>query len=254
MQLHLASRSEVLQGHVSQPVPQEASASDSDICSECSTSDSDIPDEKEAGNATSPAACGTNGQSDSCARRQPTLVQHAAAATIQRRFRQQLHTRRQDCNRDMQPCPGWKTWSTSGPVKFIAEASAQQQHQAASRIQAWWRRQSTITRVQMAAPSTPPCSNMQASSASKHSSRPDSASSSSQTGRHARHTNDCQVHLYSRTPWPMARKECVALELQVCYRLDRSRTPASVQHKLLLKCVFRQAGCCRIEYKHLGRG
>lgn len=222
MQSHFSSFSKVLQGRVPQPVQQEVSASDSDICSECSTSDSDIPDETEAGNATSAAACATTAQSESCARRQPTLVQHAAAATIQRRFRQQLHTRRQDCNRDMQPCPGQNNWSTSGPIKVTAEAPPQQQHEAASCIQAWWRRQSTITRVQMAAPSTPPCSNMQATCTSKHSSRPDSASSSSQTGGHARHTNDYQVHLYSRAPSPLACKACVAFELQVCHRLDRS--------------------------------
>ena len=32
---------------------------------------------------------------------------------------------------------------------------------------------------------------------------------------------------------PLHAKECLAFELQVCYRLDRSRTSASVQNKLL---------------------
>lgn len=229
---------------------QEASASDSDICSECSTSDSDIPDEKEAGNAKSAAACETNVQSDSSARRQPTLVQHAAAATIQRRFRQQLRTRQQDCNRNMQPCSGQNSWSTSSPVKVIAEAPTQQQHEAASCIQAWWRRQSTITRVQMAAPSTPPCSNMQISFTSKHSSRPDSASSSSQTGGHGiahlLFPRSLVVEGAMADGMQTERRMCITSLLQAGQVLNVGFSTK----QLLLECDFRQAGCCRIQCKH----
>lgn len=170
---------------------QEASASDSDICSECSTSDSDILDNQEAATSKSAAANGKPAHGDSSARRQPTLVQHAAAGTIQRRFRQQLHTKRQNCYRNMQPCPDRNQCATISTVNTLAEAHGQQHHEAASCIQAWWRCQCTIRTVQMTAPPTPPCSNMQTGCNSMHSSRPESASSISQSGGHC--TTDCRV-------------------------------------------------------------
>ena len=197
--MRLASCSDLSQGYVPQPVQQEASASDSDICSECSTSASDILDNQEAATSKSAAANGTAAHGDSFARRQPTLVQHAAAATIQRRFRQQLHNKRQNCDRNMQPCPDRSQCSTNSTVSTLAEGHGQQHHEAASCIQAWWRRQCTIRTLQMAAPPTPPCSNKQTGCNSMHSSRPESASSSSQSGGHC--TIDCRIqpHLKLRT-------------------------------------------------------
>lgn len=182
--LYSDSRSNKSQDRVSQPVQQETSPSDSDICSECSTSDSDIPDEEQAGNSTSAPADAITAHNDSCARRQPTLVQHAAAATIQRRFRQHMHSTRPDCMRNMQCFQDQVTSSVSHRTEFVLEAdSVTQQHEAASYIQAWWRRCSSKT-LHLTAPLTPTCSssNMQTSCGSMHNSSLDSASNSSHSG------------------------------------------------------------------------
>ena len=187
----LISCSDILQDYAPQPVQQDASASDSDICSECSTSDSDIPDSQEADTCKSAAANAATAHGESFARRRPTLGQHAAAASIQRRFRQQLHTKRQNCNRNMQPCSDRNQCSTSNTDKAFVEAHCQQQHEAATCIQAWWRRWCSIRRVQSAAPPTPPCSSVQTGCNSMQSSRPGSASSLSQSGGHG--MADCRV-------------------------------------------------------------
>ena len=172
-----------LQGRAPQPVQQETSPTDSDICSQCSTSDSDIPDEEQAGGSTSAVANETNLHSSSCVRRQPTLVQHAAAATIQRRFRQHLRSRLPDRIGIKQCCPDQIISSTNNTAKDAEEADTRKQHNAASYIQAWWRNWSSKG-LQLAAPLTPPCSssNMPTSCSSIQSSRPDSAASSSQSG------------------------------------------------------------------------
>ena len=232
--------SKISQGHAPQPVQQEASSSDSDICSECSTLDSDISDNREVGTSKSAAANGTTAHTDSFARRQPTLVQHAAAATIQRRFRQQLHTRRQGCTRNMQPRPDQNQISINSTVKTLAEAHTQQQHEAASCIQAWWRRQCAIRRVQMAAPPTPPCSNMQTGCNSMHSSRPDSASSISQSGEHE--TADCTVQAclkWRNITGTDPKFGTLMLQHTCSSSMDRFK-PAAVEQCQIMCC---RAGC-----------
>lgn len=168
------------QGRPPQPLQQEPSPTDSDICSQCSTSDSDIPDEEQEGGSKNAAVNEIGVHTNSCVRRwQPTLVQHAAATTIQRCFRHHLR-RHPDRIRTL---PDQIMSSTNQTAKIVEEADLQKQHDAASYIQAWWRLCSS-KRLQLAAPLTPPCSssNLQTSCNSMHSSRPGSASTSSQSG------------------------------------------------------------------------
>ena len=216
----LFSCSDTSQGHAPQPVQQEASASDSDICSECSTSDSDIPDNQEAETSQSAAANGATAHSESFTKRQPTLVQHAAAATIQRRFRQQLHTKRQDCNRNTQPCSDQNQCSTNSTMNILAEAQGQQQHEAASCIQAWWRSQRTFRRLQMAAPPTPPCSNVQTGCNSMHSSKPESTPSVGQSGGRCTADYRDQPLLTRGTQLSLAQTPKFAFVVHVRYMLS----------------------------------
>lgn len=162
---------------------QETSTTDSDIGSQCSTSDSDVPDEEQAGGSKNAAVREVSVHTTSCARWHPTLVQHAAATTIQRRFRRHLRSRRPDRIGTLQCCPDQILFLMNHTAEVVEEADIQKQHDAASYIQAWWRLCSS-KRSQLAAPLTPPCSrsNLQTSCDSMHSSRPGSASSSGQSG------------------------------------------------------------------------
>ncbi|DBA67960.1 TPA: hypothetical protein ACH3X2_014000 [Trebouxia sp. C0005] len=82
------------QGFVRQPAQQEDTATDSDICSSRSSADSELSDsdieEPSVVVATGTKADQIGSPTYPALLRRPTLVQHAAAATIQRRFRQHI--------------------------------------------------------------------------------------------------------------------------------------------------------------------
>ena len=162
-----------LQGFVQQ-LQQEDSTSDSDICNNGSSEDSDIPDEH-IDDQCAPTSFST--ASLTIPLRRPTLVQHAAAATIQRRFRQHIHfPSKQDIT---QTCR--QSLESSNGLRRLAfqDHDKQQQHRAALCIQIWWRH-CMAWRRQMAV-LTPPCSS---DKAQMQNSRPDSTASSNLSGMH----------------------------------------------------------------------
>ena len=163
----------------------EDSASDSDICSECSTSDSDIPDIEVGRSPQAVVSCAKGGAGAAVALRRPTLVQQAAAATIQQHYRRYGHRKLISKSQGVLHNGHSAKSPVKAPVTAVAQAEAQAQHkhQAANCIQACWR-QHVVRKALMAAPLTPPCSNshMQSSCSSLHSSRPGSALSIGTSG------------------------------------------------------------------------
>lgn len=157
----------------------ESSLSDSDICSECSTSDSDIPEQEFRRSSQTVDSCAEGGTGAAVAWRRPTLVQQAAAATIQRHFRQYVHRKFISNVKGVHSID----CSAKSPTNSPVTAEAQQKHQAAACIQACWR-QHVVKKAHMAAPLTPPCSNshMHSSCSSLRSSRPGSAMSIGTSG------------------------------------------------------------------------
>jgi len=115
--------------------------------------------------------------------RRPTLVQHAAAATIQRSFRQHIAVRSQQGG--VQRCRPFLEATAKSPHycfhSSVSPTSDEQQHKAASCIQSWWRQRMAQRRhVPLTPPSTYPQTAM--TSSSMVFSRPDSATSSRLSG------------------------------------------------------------------------
>ena len=115
--------------------------------------------------------------------RRPTLVQHAAAATIQRSFRQHIAVRSKQGS--MQRCrPLLEATAKSLPHCLhtsVSPTSDEQQHKAASCIQSRWRQRMAERRH---VPLTPPSTYAQTAmtSSSMLFVRPDSATSSKLSG------------------------------------------------------------------------
>jgi len=114
--------------------------------------------------------------------RRPTLVQHAAAATIQRSFRQHTVRSKQGSVQRCRPL----LEATAKSLHYclhssVSPTSDEQQHKAASCIQSWWRQRMAERRH---VPLTPPSTYAQTAmtSSSMLFSRPDSATSSRLSG------------------------------------------------------------------------
>ncbi len=115
--------------------------------------------------------------------RRPTLVQHAAAATIQRSFRQHIAVR--SMQGSVQRCRPLLEAIAKSPHyclhSSVSPMSDEQQHKAASCIQSRWRQRMAERRhVPLTPPSTYPQTAM--TSSSMLCSRPDSAASSRLSG------------------------------------------------------------------------
>ena len=169
-----------------QPVQSEDSATDSDICSNDSSADSDLADsdidELSGVVATVVKPDQTISPRPPATLRRSTLVQHAAAATIQRRFRQQIAAKHSGAGLQLYTIPPECAPARSHQSSLGLNDHKQQK--AASCIQKWWR---LHTKQQRHVPWTPPsmhnhpkttCSSMQ-------SSRPDSAVSSMLSGAYS---------------------------------------------------------------------
>lgn len=115
--------------------------------------------------------------------RRPTLVQHAAAATIQRSFRQHIAIRSKQGS--VQCCRPLLE-ATTKSLHYCLHSSMsptidEQRHKAASCVQSWWRQRMAERRH---VPLTPPSTYAQTAmtSSSMLFSRPDSAASSRLSG------------------------------------------------------------------------
>ena len=175
-----------IQGFVQQPVQSEDSATDSDICSNDSSADSDIADSDIAEVSGVVATVAKPDQTVSprppATLRRSTLVQHAAAATIQRRFRQQITAKHIGAGQQPYRVPSDLT--PAGSRQSLHELNNHKQQKAASCIQKWWR---LHMKQQRHVPWTPPSTNNQPTMrcSSMQSSRPDSAASSSLSGKYS---------------------------------------------------------------------
>ena len=170
-----------------QPAQQEDSATDSDICSNCSSADSELSDtdieEPSVVVATGTKAYQLASPTYPALLRRPTLVQHAAAATIQRSFRQHIAVRSNQGT--VQRCRPLLE-ATAKSLHYclhssVSPTSDEQQYKAASCIQSWWRQRMAERRH---VPLTPPSTYLQTAmtSSSMLCSRPDSAASSRLSG------------------------------------------------------------------------
>lgn len=175
-----------IQGFVQQPVQAEHSTTDSDICSNDSTADSDLVDSDSDELSGVVAIVAKPDQTVSprppALLRRSTLVQHAAAATIQRSFRQKIATTHLGAGQQPYRVPSDLT--PAGSRQSLHELNNHKQQKAASCIQKWWRLR---MKQQRHVPWTPPSTNNQPTMrcSSMQSSRPDSAASSSLSGKYS---------------------------------------------------------------------
>ena len=165
------------------PVQQAASTSDSDIDSDCSTSDSGIAEVCDHDNLQHAAAGAKACNEGVFVGQRPTLVQQAAASTIQRHVRQHLSRQATSSSENLHHTNAVFAKQHGATRAAHAKTPTKKMHEAAACIQAWWRRR-LIRGSQMPAPLTPPGSkhHMQTSCSSSCSSRPDSAMSITTAG------------------------------------------------------------------------
>ena len=209
----------VLQGFVAQQQQQQkgqqqrqqqqvSSSSDSDIGADDSSEDSDIASHH---NEHIASASLENEQvlphsfaAQASVTRRPTLVQQAAAAAIQRSFRQYLSkTGRQDIVQQCSKVAAQLT-AAKGLQSSVLSQHHQQRQKAACHIQACWRR--FVARRSLAAPLTPPGSCSKAHDSPMQASRPESAASSSLSG---------MASIHSELPY-LSMKSCTSVSRHLC--------------------------------------